>query len=83
MNFRRVLAFIGLLCLVPIGRGLMEGMLTIQAAAQRALTLVAIIWVLEHFVVPVVLAMAFPSIHQAGHASPAPDVVAIANDDES
>ncbi len=77
MNFRRVLAFIGLMCLVPIGRGLMEGMLTIQAAAQRALILVAIIWLLEHFVVPVVLAMAFPSVqHVAQSTAP------VARDDE-
>lgn len=68
MNPRRFLAFIGLLCLVPIAKGLLDGMLTVPVAAQRALTLVAIIWVLEHFVVPVVLMVAFPA---AQHAVPA------------
>ena len=70
MNVRRFLAFVGLFCLVPIGKGLMTGMMTVPAAAQRALTLVAILWVLEHFVVPFVLMAAFPN---ATHASlPAP-----------
>ena len=70
MNVRRFLASVGLLCLVPIGKGLMTGMLTIPAAAQRALTLVAILWLLEHFVVPVVLMFTFPA--NAHHAVPAP-----------
>ena len=60
MNVRRFLAFVGLMCLVPIAKGLLDGMLTVPVAAQRALTLVAILWVLEHFVVPVVLMVAFP-----------------------
>lgn len=74
MNVRRFLAFVGLLCLAPIGKGLMTGMLTVPVAAQRALTLVAILWVLEHFVVPVVLMVAFPTGTQASVAAPATDV---------
>lgn len=75
MNIRRALAFTGLLCLVPIGKGLLEGMLTVQVAAQRALTLVAILWVLEHFVVPLVLMVTFPANSHGGPATanaPAP-----------
>ena len=73
MNVRRYLAFVGLLCLVPIGKGLMTGMLTVPAAAQRALTLVAILWVLEHFVVPLVLMVAFPAVAHAPIPAPVAD----------
>ena len=58
---RRVLAIGGLFCLVPIGRGLVNGSLTVPAAAGRALTLLVVLWLLEHIVVPLVMAFAFPS----------------------
>lgn len=76
-NVRRFLATVGLLCLVPIGKGLITGMLTVQAAAQRALTLVAIIWVLEHFVVPLVLMFTFPPTahHTAAPATNGPSAL--------
>lgn len=60
-SIRRVLAIGGLFCLYPLGRGLVAGTLTIPAAAQRAVILVAVLWLLEHIVVPVVLAAAFPT----------------------
>jgi hypothetical protein len=82
MNVRRVLASVGLLCLVPIGKGLMTGMLTVPAAAQRALTLVAILWLLEHFVVPLVLMFTFPSPAHAVVTAPAGDVVSPLPEDE-
>jgi hypothetical protein len=80
MNFRRALAFVGLLCLVPIGRGLMAGTLTVVTAAQRALTLVAILWLLEHFVVPLVLAFAFPP-NPVGIPAPVQDVASALPED--
>ena len=43
---RRLLATVGMLCLVPIGRGLLDGSLTVFVAAQRAAVLVAVIWLL-------------------------------------
>lgn len=62
-SIRRLLAIGGLFCLYPIGRGLVAGTLTVPAAAQRAVILLAVLWVLEHIVVPFVIAMAFPSSH--------------------
>lgn len=71
---RRFLAMVGLACLVPIGHGLLSGSLTIVAAAQRGLTLLAILWVLEHLVVPVVMLLAFPALASAERPTPAGDV---------
>lgn len=70
---RRLLATVGMLCLVPLGRGLLLGSLTIFAAAQRAAVLVAVIWLLERFVVPVIVAMAFPESAAVAHAGAAPE----------
>lgn len=62
-SVRRWLAIGGLFCLYPIGRGLVAGTLTVPAAAQRAVILLGVLWVLEHIVVPFVFAMAFPPSH--------------------
>jgi hypothetical protein len=62
-----------MLCLIPIGRGLLAGSLTVFAAAQRGLVLVGVIWLLERFAVPFIVAMAFPEVHTAPVAAPATD----------
>jgi hypothetical protein len=62
-----------MLCLIPIGRGLMMGTLTVFAAAQRAAVLVAMIWLLQRFVVPLIVAMAFPETAAVAHAVSTPD----------
>ena len=51
----------------PTGAG------AVPAAAQRALTLVAILWVLEHFVVPLVLMVAFPAVAHTPIPAPVAD----------
>jgi len=70
---RRLLAFVGMLCLIPIGRGLLMGSLTVFGAAQRALVLVGAIWLLQRYVVPFIVAMAFPDTAAVAHISPAHD----------
>jgi hypothetical protein len=62
-----------MLCLIPIGRGLLMGTLTVFAAAQRGLVLVAVIWLLERFAVPFIVAMAFPETQMAPAVAPAVD----------
>lgn len=70
---RRLLASVGMLCLVPIGRGLLMGSLTVFAAAERALVLIAVISLLERFVVPFIVAMAFPDMGAVLPAVTGPD----------
>ena len=70
---RRLLATVGMLCLVPIGQGLLMGSLTVFAAAQRAAVLVTVIWLLERFAVPFIVAMAFPEAGAAVAAVAAKD----------
>lgn len=48
----RAITVAGLVCILPIGRGLLDGSLTIAAAGERALVLLAALWLLEHTVVP-------------------------------
>ena len=50
------------------------GTLTVFAAAQRALVLVTLIWLLERFVVPLIVAMAFPETAAVGHVAAVADV---------
>ena len=68
---RRLLATVGMLCLIPIGRGLTAGTLTVFAAAQRAAVLLAVIWLLQRYVVPLVVALAFPDEALVAHAASA------------
>ncbi|HVT77238.1 MAG TPA: hypothetical protein VHD87_09420 [Acidimicrobiales bacterium] len=76
---RRLLAAVGILCLVPIGRGLLMGSLTVFTAAQRAMVLITIIWLLERFVVPLIVAVAFHDgpVPGALHAASVPNASAV------
>ena len=56
----RPVAFVGLLCMLAPGRGLLTGSLTIATAGGRAAVLMAVLWFLDRTVVPLVTDLVGP-----------------------
>jgi hypothetical protein len=56
----RPLAMVGLVSLVPLALGLLRGTLTVEAAAGRAVVLVAVLALADRLVVPLFRAMLEP-----------------------
>lgn len=50
----RPVAFVGLVCMLVLGRGLVTGSMAIATAGGRAVVLMAVLWFLDRTVVPLV-----------------------------